>query len=171
MINYEQRTSGRIGSRRFRQHGPQLAHAHTPPSPSPHPLHPCFATLPADRLYTAIERTVRRGCGFKYIFSAKPKRRGRGWSFVCLFISFIHSLSQRRGSASIPCSLWIAAEDRQKNRSGGGRGPRQWSCRSGAAANEDFHPDIYISFIPPKKRFRIEKRINTKKRALPSHIS
>ena len=108
-----------------------LRHDHRP---GPSPPHPRFATLPADILYTTIKRTVRGGCGFKYIFSAKPTRRGRGRSFVRSFISFIQSFSQRRGCASIPCSLRIAAEDRQKNRSGGGEGRGgvgQRKCRRG----------------------------------------
>ena len=52
---------------------------------NPHP--PRTVLLIAVYKMSAIGVT-KRGCGFKYIFSAKPTRRGRGRSFVCSFCSF-----------------------------------------------------------------------------------
>ena len=144
----------------------------------------CFATSPADILYTAIKRTVRGGCGFKYIFSAKPTRRGRGRLFVRSFIrsffrslvhsfiSFIQSFSRRRGGASIPRSLQIAAENWQKIEAGGGG--NQDNDRVGAerSGREQGISSRYLYIIHPQKNDSELKNEKTqKKRALPSHIS
>ena len=157
MINYERRTSGRIGSRRFRQHGPQLAHAHTPPPPSPHPPPLPFCNPPRRTFYIPRLREPFVGDVDSNIYYLRNLRDAVevGRSFIRSFISFIQSLSQRRGSASIPCSLRIAAEDRKKNRSGGGGGAQD-NDRVGAERprTRTFIP-IFIYHSSPQKTIPI----------------